>query len=142
MLDLIEHRLMLGGVRVVKLSGGMTIEAREKTLEAFRCDASISVFLISLKAGGLALNLVTASHVFLMDPWWSPAAENQAIDRVHRLGQFKPCRATRFIITGTIEERILQLQEKKRLIFESTIEGNKGALGRLTEADLAFLFSS
>lgn len=76
-----------------------------------------------------------------MDPWWNPAAENQAIDRTHRLGQFKPITATRFIIAGTIEERILKLQEKKRLIFEGTVGASASAICRLTEEDLRFLFS-
>ncbi|CAM9379722.1 unnamed protein product, partial [Ectocarpus sp. 13 AM-2016] len=68
------------------------------------------VLLISLKAGGVALNLTVANHIFLMDPWWNPAAEMQAIDRTHRLGQFKPIYATRFIIEDTVEERIIKLQ--------------------------------
>jgi DNA repair protein RAD16 len=67
----------------------------------------VKVLLISLKAGGVALNLTVASHIFIIDPWWNPAAEMQAIDRTHRLGQHRPIFATRFIIEGTIEERIL-----------------------------------
>ncbi|KAF1326725.1 Atp-dependent helicase, partial [Globisporangium splendens] len=141
MLDLIQHRLQLGGVRCVKLSGNMTMDIRDRTIKAFRDDPSITAFLISLKAGGVALNLTIASHIFLMDPWWNPAAESQAIDRTHRLGQFKPIQATRFIIAGTVEERILKLQEKKRLIFEGTVGASVSAVCRLTAEDLRFLFS-
>uniref|UniRef100_K3X4N7 RanBP-type and C3HC4-type zinc finger-containing protein 1 n=1 Tax=Globisporangium ultimum (strain ATCC 200006 / CBS 805.95 / DAOM BR144) TaxID=431595 RepID=K3X4N7_GLOUD len=141
MLDLIQHRLQLGGVRCVKLSGNMTMDMRDRTIKAFRDDPSITAFLISLKAGGVALNLTIASHIFLMDPWWNPAAESQAIDRTHRLGQFKPIQATRFIIAGTVEERILKLQEKKQLIFEGTVGASVSAVCRLTAEDLRFLFS-
>ncbi|KAL3657892.1 hypothetical protein V7S43_017092 [Phytophthora oleae] len=142
MLDIIQHRLQLGGVKCVKLSGNMSMAVRDRTIKAFRDDPTVTAFLISLKAGGVALNLTVASHIFLMDPWWNPAAENQAIDRTHRLGQFKPIQATRFIIAGTVEERILKLQEKKRLIFEGTVGGNASAICRLTEEDLRFLFAT
>ncbi|KAL4095121.1 hypothetical protein PRIC1_008499 [Phytophthora ramorum] len=142
MLDIIQHRLQLGGVKCVKLSGNMSMAARDRTIKAFRDDPMVTAFLISLKAGGVALNLTVASHIFLMDPWWNPAAENQAIDRTHRLGQFKPIQATRFIIAGTVEERILKLQEKKQLIFEGTVGANVSAICRLTEEDLRFLFAT
>uniref|UniRef100_A0A804M4L4 FRIGIDA-like protein n=1 Tax=Zea mays TaxID=4577 RepID=A0A804M4L4_MAIZE len=98
-------------------------------------DADYRVFLMSLKAGGVALNLTVASHVFLMDPWWNPAVENQAQDRIHRIGQ-----STRFVIKGTVEERILQLQQKKQLVFEGTVGDSPDAMSKLTEADLKFLF--
>ncbi|EQC28655.1 adenosinetriphosphatase [Saprolegnia diclina VS20] len=142
MLDLIEHRLELAGIRCVKLSGSMPMTMREKLLTLFRDDPKLTIFLISLKAGGVALNLTVASQqfIFLMDPWWNPAAEHQAIDRTHRLGQFKPIRATRFIVANTIEDRILKLQEKKQLVFEGTVGSSTAALGRLTVEDLRFLF--
>jgi DNA repair protein RAD16 len=93
-----------------------------------------------LKAGGVALNLTVANHIFIMDPWWNPAAEMQAIDRTHRIGQRKPIFATRFIIENTIEERILKLQEKKRLVFDGTIGGDAGSMAKLTVDDMRFLF--
>lgn len=98
---------------------------------------------MSLKAGGVALNLTVASHVFLMDPWWNPAVENQAQDRIHRIGQFKPIKSTRFVIKDTVEERILQLQQKKQLVFEGIVGDSSDAMSpmsKLTEADLKFLF--
>ncbi|KAI5079566.1 hypothetical protein GOP47_0005045 [Adiantum capillus-veneris] len=140
-LDLIGYRLEKFGIKCVKLDGSMTISARDKMIEKFTCDPNIKVFLMSIKAGGVALNLTVASHVFLMDPWWNPAVEQQAQDRIHRLGQYKPIRVVRFIIENTIEERILKLQEKKQLVFEGTVGGSSEALGRLTAHDLCFLFT-
>jgi DNA repair protein RAD16 len=105
-------------------------------------DFNTRVILISLKAGGVALNLTVASHIYLMDPWWNPAAEYQAIDRAHRLGQNKPIRAVRFVVRNTVEERILRLQDKKRLVFEGTVGGDIGSLSQLSEEDLRFLFQN
>ncbi|MCD9638831.1 hypothetical protein HAX54_022991 [Datura stramonium] len=79
------------------------------------------ILLMSFKAGGVALNLTVASHVFLMDPWWNPAVEQQAQDRIHRIGQHKTVRIVRFVIEDTIEEKILELQEKKKLLFERKV---------------------
>jgi DNA repair protein RAD16 len=119
----VDERLQVG-VRCVKLDGSMTMEARRKIISEFNEDPNVPCFLMSLKAGGVALNLTVASHVMLMDPWWNPAVEQQAQDRIHRLGQFKPITVTRFVIAGTVEERILKLQEKKNLIFEGTVGGD------------------
>ena len=83
-----------------------------------------------------------ASHIYLMDPWWNPAAEYQAIDRAHRLGQHKPIRAVRFVVRNTVEERILRLQDKKRLVFEGTVGGDAASLSQLSEDDLRFLFQN
>ena len=140
MLDIIEHRLKLGTFGCVKLQGSMSVDLREKALSAFKTDPEVSVLLISLKAGGVALNLTVANYIFLMDPWWNPAAEMQAIDRTHRLGQHKPIYATRFIAENTIEDRILQLQEKKRLVFDGTVGGDAASMARLTVDDMRFLF--
>lgn len=112
MLELIQFRLEGAGMKVVCLDGSMTLEAREKTINAFNTDHTITVFLMSLKAGGVALNLTAASHVMLMDPWWNPAVERQAADRIHRLGQFRPITVIRFVVTGSIEDRLLKLQAR------------------------------
>lgn len=98
-------------------------------------------YSMSLKAGGVALNLTVANHIYLMDPWWNPAAEMQAIDRTHRLGQYRPIRAVRFIAENTVEERILQLQEKKRLVFDGTVGRDASSLKMLTVDDMKSLFS-
>ncbi|CAK9259692.1 unnamed protein product [Sphagnum jensenii] len=142
MLDLIGFCLQKSGIKCVKLDGSMSMHARDVMIERFTNDPDCKVFLMSLKAGGVALNLTVASHVFLMDPWWNPAVEQQAQDRIHRLGQYKPIKVTRFVIENTIEERILKLQEKKQLVFEGTVGGSAEALGRLTEDDLRFLFTN
>ncbi|EOD20818.1 hypothetical protein EMIHUDRAFT_75096 [Emiliania huxleyi CCMP1516] len=120
----------------------MSVAAREGVLNSFKDDFGTRVILISLKAGGVALNLTVASHIYLMDPWWNPAAEYQAIDRAHRLGQHKPIRAVRFVVRNTVEERILRLQDKKRLVFEGTVGGDIGSLSQLSEDDLRFLFQN
>ncbi|GIL87978.1 hypothetical protein Vretifemale_16018, partial [Volvox reticuliferus] len=140
MLDLCHFRLEQVGIRCVRLEGSMALEVRDRMIAAFTNDPNVRVFLMSLKAGGVALNLTAASHVMLMDPWWNPAVEQQAQDRIHRLGQYKPITVVRFVIAGTIEERILKLQEKKQLVFEGTVGRDVEALGRLTEDDLRFLF--
>ncbi|KAK4776902.1 hypothetical protein SAY86_005590 [Trapa natans] len=139
-LDLINYSLQKSGISCVQLVGDMTISARDASVKKFSEDPICKIFLVSLKAGGIALNLTVASHVFVMDPWWNPAVERQAQDRIHRIGQYKPIRIVRFFIENTIEERILKLQEKKELVFEGTVGGSSEALGKLTEADLRFLF--
>ncbi|KAM7274565.1 hypothetical protein ACFE04_016431 [Oxalis oulophora] len=135
-LDIINYSLQKSEVNCVQLDGSMSLQARDAAIKKFTEDAECRIFLMSLKAGGVALNLT----VFLMDPWWNPAVERQAQDRIHRIGQYKPIRITRFIIKGTVEERILKLQEKKELVFEGTVGGSAEALGKLTEADMRFLF--
>ncbi|XP_021300425.1 ATP-dependent helicase rhp16 isoform X3 [Herrania umbratica] len=130
----------LSGINCVQLVGSMSMAARDAAIKRFTEDSDCKIFLMSLKAGGVALNLTVASHVFLMDPWWNPAVERQAQDRIHRIGQCKPIRIVRFVIENTIEERILKLQEKKELVFEGTVGGSTEALGKLTEADMRFLF--
>ncbi|KAK4354101.1 hypothetical protein RND71_026295 [Anisodus tanguticus] len=117
-LDLIHYSLQKSGISCVQLDGSMTMAARDSAITRFTEDPDCRIFLMSLKAGGVALNLTVASHVFLMDPWWNPAVERQVQDRIHRIGQYKPIRIVRFVIENTIEERILKLQEKKELVFE------------------------
>eukprot|EP00793_Prasinoderma_coloniale_P006089 PRCOL_00004563-RA len=141
MLELMQHRLTLAGLTCLRLDGSMSLKKRDEAIDRFTNDPDVSVFFLSLKAGGVALNLTAASHVFLMDPWWNPAVEQQANDRIHRLGQYKPIKCVRIIIAGTIEERIIALQDKKRMIFEATVGRDDASLGKLTAEDMAFLFS-
>ncbi|CDJ43315.1 SNF2/RAD54 helicase family protein, putative [Eimeria tenella] len=142
MLDLIEFRLKREGIHCAQLTGSMTAVARSNVLYAFNNDTNLKVILISLKAGGEGLNLQVASRIYLMDPWWNPAAEMQAIQRAHRIGQTRPVKGVRFICTDTIEERILQLQEKKQLVFDGTVGASNQAMHKLTQEDLRFLFQS
>lgn len=139
-LDLIHWRLRSAGFNCVKLDGRMTPEQRQAVIRTFMTVPQVTVFLVSLKAGGVALNLTEASRVFIMDPWWNPAVENQAMDRIHRLGQHRPVKVIRMILENSIESRIEQLQEKKKILFESTVGKDVSALERLAEEDLAFLF--
>jgi len=140
MLELVEFRMKRAGISCVVFRGGMSMQARDDALAAFNEDPTLKVILISLKAGGEGLNLQVANHVFLLDPWWNPACEMQAIQRAHRIGQTRPVKAVRFISADTIEEKIIKLQEKKQLVFDASIDGSTTSLGKLTEQDLRFLF--
>ncbi|KAJ3333733.1 DNA repair protein rad16 [Blyttiomyces sp. JEL0837] len=136
-LDLIQWRLARAGFTCVRLDGRMTPQARDTVIQSFMTDPAVTVFLVSLKAGGVALNLTEASRVFILDPWWNPAAEDQAFDRIHRLGQTRPIKITRLIIENSIESRILQLQEKKKMLFQSTVGKDIDALAKLSEEDFS-----
>jgi superfamily II DNA or RNA helicase len=136
MLERIEQRFQKSGTPYWKLTGQSV--RRHEIVEAFETSPTPGVFLISLKAGGTGLNLVSASHVILFDPWWNPAVEAQAIDRTHRIGQDKTVIAYRMVMTDTIEERILELQEKKRGLVQNVLE--EDAFNRmLTRDDLSFI---
>jgi DNA repair protein RAD16 len=132
MLDLLTIRLSGDGVGVARISGDMTRQQRDVNLDTFRRHNSTRVIMISLKAGGEGLNLQNADHIFVVDPWWNPAAELQAIDRVHRIGQTKRVTAIRFIIKDSIEERIVQLQDKKKLVMAGALDGDTSAMQQLT----------
>jgi len=140
MLELVEFRLKTAGISCVVFRGGMTMQARNDAIVAFNTDPALKVILISLKAGGEGLNLQVANHVFMLDPWWNPACELQAIQRAHRIGQTREVRAVRFITAGTIEEKIVKLQEKKQLVFDACIDASQGSIQKLNEQDLRFLF--
>ncbi|KAG9317078.1 P-loop containing nucleoside triphosphate hydrolase protein [Chiua virens] len=139
-LDLIAFRLQKAGFQICRLEGTMTPQARDATIQHFMTNVHVTVFLVSLKAGGVALNLTEASRVYLMDSWWNPAVEYQAMDRIHRLGQHRPVQAIKLVIEDSIESRIIQLQEKKSAMVNATLSTDESAMGRLTPEDLGFLF--
>ncbi|CAJ2513775.1 Uu.00g018940.m01.CDS01 [Anthostomella pinea] len=112
-LDLIQLALDKVGIHYTRLDGKMTRIARTAAMDAFREDKSVHVILVSISAGGLGLNLTTANSVYVMEPQYNPAAEAQAVDRVHRLGQKRPVRTVRYIMRNSIEEKMLILQDKK-----------------------------
>jgi superfamily II DNA or RNA helicase len=115
---------------------------RAAKVERFQNDPDCPVFLISLKAGGLGLNLTAAEYVYLLDPWWNPAVEAQAIDRSHRIGQTQHVFAYRLICRGTVEEKILELQQKKRDLADAILSAdNRGVIQNLSRDDLEFLLS-
>jgi len=139
MLDLIEAPLQDSGYKFVRLDGTMSQSQRELSINQFNKNSEVLIFLISMKAGGLGLNLTAASNVFLLDPWWNPATEDQAIDRVHRIGQTRPVFVTRYIIENSIEERILLLQEKKRDLAKGALNENV-EISKIKLDDLNLLF--
>ncbi|OCH85032.1 hypothetical protein OBBRIDRAFT_740586 [Obba rivulosa] len=139
-LDLIAFRLQKAGFNICRLEGTMSPQARDATIQYFMNNVHVTVFLVSLKAGGVALNLTEASRVYLMDSWWNPAVEYQAMDRIHRLGQRRPVQAIKLVIEDSIESRIIQLQEKKAAMVDATLSTDDSAMGRLTPEDLGFLF--
>ncbi|KAJ2186827.1 hypothetical protein EV181_003095 [Coemansia sp. RSA 532] len=121
MLNLIEPLLEEQGIRFTRLDGGMPRPQRESNLRRFKQDPDVEVLLLSLRAGGVGLNLAHASHVFLMDAFWNPSVENQAIDRIHRLGQLNPITVTRYFIKNSIEEKIMKLQVRKAKIVDISL---------------------
>ncbi|KAI6046523.1 SNF2 family N-terminal domain-containing protein [Pisolithus marmoratus] len=134
-LDLIMYRLQKVGFKVCRLEGGMSPRARDATIQYFMNNVEVTVFLVSLKAGGVALNLTEASRVYLMDSWWNPAVK--AMDRIHRLGQHRPVQAIKLVIEDSIESRIIQLQEKKSAMVDATLSTDESAMGRLTPEDVS-----
>jgi superfamily II DNA or RNA helicase len=116
----LEERLKKAGIKTFVLTG--RTRKRQELIDRFEAHPEPCVFLISLKAGGSGLNLTAASHVILFDPWWNPAVEEQAIDRSHRIGQDKTVVAYRLVTEDTIEERIMELQEKKRALVKNVLE--------------------
>lgn len=127
-LDLFPWWLKSNGIGYAMLTGSTT--DREKVINNFRNDERVKVFLISLKAGGVGLNLTEADYVFILDPWWNPASEIQALSRAHRIGQEKRVFVYRYIAGETIEEKIQRLQEKKSRLAEAFVENNN-PLGEL-----------
>jgi SNF2 family DNA or RNA helicase len=136
MLDLIERALVADGIAFCRLDG--STKDRGAVVDKFQNDAAIPVFLISLKAGGVGLNLTAADTVIHFDPWWNPAVEAQATDRAHRIGQKSVVTAIKLIARGTIEERVLALQQRKRELLAGTVDA-EGALAQLGAEDLAEL---
>jgi DNA repair protein RAD16 len=142
-LDIVQWKLERdaeGETKVVKLVGALNMEERRSVLKAFKTNPKVRVILMSLKAGGEGLNLQEASHVLSCDVWWNYGVEAQAFHRAHRIGQTRRVRAVRFSTVGTIEERMLELQQKKQVLIDGVVENNVASLERLTEADLKFLF--
>ncbi len=123
-LKLFEEYLNEKSIQYCKITGGMPEKQRKEMVTAFQKEANKKLFLISLKAGGVGLNLTAADYVFLLDPWWNPAVEYQAINRAHRIGQVKKVFAYKFITKNSIEEKIYQLQQKKSALAEKFIHTN------------------
>ena len=141
MLALIKEKLTQLDVKFEYFDGSTAAHDREKAIRNFQDNDECRVFLISLKAGGVGLNLTAADYVYLVDPWWNPAVEQQAIDRTHRIGQTKNIFAYRMICKDTIEDKILHLQERKRNLAKDLISDDEGFVKNLTRSDVEYLFS-
>ena len=141
MLSLIRKKLEELGVDYEYFDGSTAAPDREKAIQRFQHEENCRVFLISLKAGGVGLNLTAADYVYIVDPWWNPAVEQQAIDRTHRIGQTKNIFAYRMICKDTVEDKILLLQEKKRALAADLITDDGGFVKSLTREDIEYLFS-
>ena len=141
MLSLIKEKMKELGVDYEYFDGSSTVAERERAIQRFQNEDSCRVFLISLKAGGVGLNLTAADYVYIVDPWWNPAVEQQAIDRTHRIGQTKNIFAYRMICTDTVEDKILKLQERKRNLAKEVITDDEGFVKTLTKEDVEYLFS-
>lgn len=136
-LNTLKKELENEGINYRVITG--EVSNREEIVEEFNSNPSINVLLMTLKTGGVGLNLTSANYVYLMDPWWNLATENQAIDRTHRIGQENPVFCYRFIMRGTIEEKILELHSKKRDLFDSLFSPVKGDEFNLDEERLEYL---
>ncbi len=139
LLAILRDRLDAAKISYAYLDG--RTRDRQARVEQFQTDANVKLFLISLKAGGLGLNLHAAEYVYLLDPWWNPAVETQAIDRAHRIGQTRPVFAYRLIARDTVEEKVLELQQSKRDLADAIITADNSLLRSLTREDLELLLS-
>jgi len=142
LLGLVREELAAQEIPHCYLDGSMTAKARQTEVDRFQADATVPVFLISLKAGGTGLNLTGADTVVHLDPWWNPAAEAQATDRAHRIGQTRVVTSYKLVVTGTVEEKVLQLQETKRQLLADIFEASDALNSRLELTDLRALVSS
>jgi SNF2 family DNA or RNA helicase len=138
-LSVVRQRLETEGIAYEYLDG--QTRDRQKPVERFQNDPNCKLFLISLRAGGQGLNLTAAEYVFLLDPWWNPAVEAQAIDRAHRIGQSRRVFAYRLITRDTVEEKVLALQVTKRELADAIINQDNSLLRSITGDDLMLLLS-
>jgi SNF2 family DNA or RNA helicase len=134
MLTLLREDLDAEGISYNYLDGGT--RDRQAQVDSFQDEKDIRVFLISLKAGGVGLNLTAADYVFILDPWWNPAVESQAVDRSHRIGQQRTVFYFKFITKDTIEEKILNLQRRKEQLSDDIITLEEDIYKTMTEQDL------
>ncbi|KAI6362615.1 hypothetical protein MCOR25_006145 [Pyricularia grisea] len=142
LLDLLEvgirHDL---GLRVCRYDGSLGRDARDKAVQDFQFNPNATIMLVSLRAGNAGLNLTAASQVIIMDPFWNPYIEMQAVDRAHRMGQLRSVHVQRLVVQETVEDRIIKLQEQKRTLVEAALNGDEAKnLARLSDQELGYLF--
>ena len=138
-LTLVRETLDERGLAYCYLDG--STKDREQQVERFQNEKDVRLFLISLKAGGLGLNLTEADYVFLLDPWWNPAVEAQAVDRAHRIGQKKKVITYKYIMSDTVEEKILELQQRKVKLAQDLITTDQGFVKNLSKEDISALLT-
>jgi SNF2 family DNA or RNA helicase len=136
-LSIVKLRLKEAKIEFLYLDG--KVKNRQVLVEQFQSGTGPPVFLISLKAGGVGLNLTAARTIYLLDPWWNPAVEAQAIDRAHRIGQLQTVFATRLIAADTVEQKVLELQSKKKGLADAIINADNAGVSSLTREDLELL---
>ncbi|KAL9225619.1 hypothetical protein vseg_001521 [Gypsophila vaccaria] len=137
-LDLLEIPFTRNNISFLRLDGTLNQQQRERVLKKFSEDNDVMVLLMSLKAGGVGINLTAASNAFVVDPWWNPAVEEQAVMRIHRIGQTKPVNIKRFIIKGTVEERMEAVQARKQRLISGALSDQEVRSARIEELKMLF----
>jgi len=137
-LDLLQIPLSRNNFSFARLDGTLNLQQREKVIKEFSEDRGILVLLMSLKAGGVGINLTAASSAFVMDPWWNPAVEEQAVMRIHRIGQTKTVSIKRFIVKGTVEERMEAVQARKQRMISGALTDQEVRTARIEELKMLF----
>ncbi|KAL5709627.1 DNA repair protein rad5a [Ranunculus cassubicifolius] len=137
-LDLLQIPLSRSNISFSRLDGTLSQQQREKVIKQFSEEKSIMVLLMSLKAGGVGINLTAASNAFVMDPWWNPAVEEQAVMRIHRIGQTKNVTITRFIVKGTVEEKMEAVQARKQRLISGALTDQEVRSARIEELKMLF----
>ena len=140
MLNIFREEFLKEGIKFCYLHG--QTRNRKEVVEEFQNNENVKVFLISLKAGGVGLNLTAADYVFIVDPWWNPAVEMQAIDRAHRIGQDKKIFVYKAIIKNSVEEKILELQNSKKEMVKKVVVGEEGMFKMLKPDDINYFFET
>ncbi|MBF0508509.1 MAG: SWF/SNF helicase family protein, partial [Deltaproteobacteria bacterium] len=139
-IDCLSEDLEKAGIDYLIMTGAT--RDRKEVVQKFQDDDTVKVFLMTLRTGGLGLNLTAADYIFIFDPWWNKAAENQAIDRSHRIGQDKTVFSYKLVTKHTIEEKILELQKIKTNLFESLISSDDSAIKSFDEKDVEFMLGA
>jgi len=140
-LHYIKRHLDDNAINYSYIDGTVDVAGRGEMIKAFQEDDGVGVFLLSLKAGGVALNLTAADYVVIFDPWWNPAVEAQAIDRTHRIGQTKKVIVYRMVMADSIEEKMLRLQEQKKALVDNLITSDTKSFKNLSKEDILDLFT-
>ncbi|KAL8136747.1 hypothetical protein V2J09_002748 [Rumex salicifolius] len=137
-LDLLQIAFVRSNIPFLRLDGTLNLQQRERVIKQFSEESDVLVLLMSLKAGGVGINLTAASNAFVMDPWWNPAVEDQAVMRIHRIGQTKTVRIKRFIVKGSVEERMVAVQARKQRLISGALTDHEVRSARIEELKMLF----